>query len=241
MKATQSASSVFQIERPVEFVAAISMSSPAPKQNNSAGGVSPVSFHSHGADTNASKTQDLERQSRAITDELEKINARRRELELQRHLLEQSPRSRSQSVHGRVETHHDPLGATHIQPIPSERRRTQTMHYTQTPQHTMKETMKQSWEQDSTLVGGCFQYRLTKAGTFGRATRFAKPVGMKGYYYLSADMQAMQSAPVRLSNKRHQVATRGQRGSNINPNWNSVAGGTAPGPGAYTPRFSGVL
>ena len=137
------------------------------------------------------------------------------------------------------DTPHDPPGATHEEPIKDER--TRRMHMSHTVELEMKEAMKKSWEQDTCLVTGFFlEKQGTKAATFGRAPRFQNPVGMKGCYYLSNDVQKMQSTGHRFDKKRYCVATRGKFGANVNVHWNDSRGGGAPGPGTYTPRYLAV-
>lgn len=192
----------------------------------------------------AESPSELRRQMREIEARRAHMNAQQRELGARRagSAAPQSDatnsqggrrsQSRCESLYG---TMHDPPGATHTEPIVVESKRRE--HLARTPYYEMKEAMRQAWHRDSALVSGFFTTReVGKGGTFGRAERFAKPVGMKEQYYLSNDIQAMQSRAVRLDRRRYSVATRGNIGTNVNSHWNDSKGGCAPGPGAYTPR-----
>jgi hypothetical protein len=179
--------------------------------------------------------------------EMQRIEATRQANEEQRHRLTRRPdsaptsarRSRSSMSANQTMVTHDPPGATHVQPIEPETARRSKLQ--KTSYLEMKEAMKDSWSRDSTLVSGYFMTRPTgRGGTFGSSQRFSKPVGMKEQYYLANDVQRMQSREVRQDRRRYQVATRGATGTNVNSRWNDSKGGTAPGPGAYTPRFSAV-
>lgn len=107
----------------------------------------------------------------------------------------------------------------------------------------MKEAMRKSWEEDSTLVGGYFLLKDNhKVGTFGRAPKFTPPTGMTGMYYLSRDAERMKSKVVKQEamGKALSVSMRGRENANVNSRWNDPRGGCAPGPGTYTPRYAGL-
>jgi hypothetical protein len=178
--------------------------------------------------------------------EMRRIQERRAAMDEQGRRLVRRPESTPPTSARRSRSHvsasqslvrHDPPGATHEQPIESEETRRRKLQRTSFVE--MKNAMKDSWARDSTLVSGYFMTRSTgTGGSWGRAVRFSKPVGMKEQYYLANDVQRMQSREVRLDRRRFQVATRGTVGTNVNSRWNDSTGGTAPGPGAYTPRFA---
>lgn len=103
----------------------------------------------------------------------------------------------------------------------------------------MKQAMRRSWEHDSTLVGGFFlQKDNPKVGTFGRSSKFQPIVGRPGQYFLAQDVQKMQSNVIKGDTRHLSVSTRGRVGTNVNSHWNDSKGGTAPGPGSYTPRYA---
>jgi hypothetical protein len=183
---------------------------------------------------------DLERQMREIALRRQQMDVERLQMQGRRNLVT-PPNSarRSASRSSMILPVHDPPGATHVEDISMEARRREMMPKTAALE--MKEAMKKSWTRDSTLVSGFFLKPETgRGGTFGRAQRFNKPVGMKEQYYLSNDVQRMQSRDVRLDRRKYVVATRGHIGTNVNSHWNDSKGGGAPGPGAYTPRFGQV-
>mmetsp|Transcript_815 Transcript_815/g.2813 ORF Transcript_815/g.2813 Transcript_815/m.2813 type:complete len:212 (-) Transcript_815:201-836(-) len=194
-------------------------------------------------DRNASRASRDDAEVEQLKREMQRIEMTRNANAAQQRMIrrpESTPpnsarRSRS-NVSGNL-TVHDPPGATHVQPIEPEETRRQKLP--KTSYLEMKDAMKASWYRDSTLVSGFFLTRPAgRGGTFGRSERFSKPVGMKEQYYLSNDIQRMQSREVRLDRRRYQVATRGATGTNVNSHWNDSKGGTAPGPGAYTPRYA---
>jgi hypothetical protein len=126
---------------------------------------------------------------------------------------------------------HDPLILTEKQRIELLAKR----------QLDLKEQMRQSWEHDSTLVGGFFFLKSNPhVSTFGRAARFQPVVGQKGQYWLSRDMECLQSKDMKYNRPHLTASSRGREGTNVNSHWNDSKGGVAPGPGAYTPRFSQV-
>jgi hypothetical protein len=136
--------------------------------------------------------------------------------------------------------YHDPLGANDSVPIPPEKVRLSARKrdiYVE-----MKEAMRKSWERDSTLVSGYFVGTLKdrERGTFPRQQRFQRPVGTTGMYYLSSDVETMQSGRVKGKREVLSVSVRGREGANVNSHWNDSLGGGAPGPGAYTPRYLGL-
>jgi hypothetical protein len=120
--------------------------------------------------------------------------------------------------------------------IPSERERRE--HTVRDVYHEMKEAMRKSWESDSTLVGGFFaQTDNPRNKTFGRERRFTPIPGTKGPYYLATDVEEMQRSAKTLKSRHLTASSRGRPGCNVQSNWNDSKGGSAPGPGAYTPRY----
>lgn len=128
-----------------------------------------------------------------------------------------------------------PPGGTRRHPIPGElprrKRCERSAHY------QMKEAIREALEHDSCVVGGGFMPNphTSKQGTFGRAARFAVPIG-KVNYYLSYDVQQLQGPNCKGDRRVLTASCRGRAGTNVNSHWNDAKGGVAPGPGAYTPR-----
>eukprot|EP00758_Cryptobia_borreli_P005845 Tbor_TRINITY_DN5002_c1_g5::TRINITY_DN5002_c1_g5_i1::g.14157::m.14157 len=124
--------------------------------------------------------------------------------------------------------------------IPSERERRKVLSQAQNPYREMKERIKMSWESDSTLVGGYFGLKDNPhTGSFSRARRFSTLPGQT-CYYLSTDIEKMQRQAVKGDRPHYSVTNRGKSGCNVNSHWNNSKGGSAPGPGAYTPRYQKI-
>lgn len=122
--------------------------------------------------------------------------------------------------------------------IPSERERRERLSTTRSAYRDMKEAMRASWQSDTALVGGYFLSQDNpRVGTFGRARRFASLQGQRDQYHLGTDMQLMQEGARSRSRPHFSVSNRGKSGCNVNSHWNDPKGGSAPGPGAYTPRY----
>jgi hypothetical protein len=110
-----------------------------------------------------------------------------------------------------------------------------------TAHQQMKEGLRRLQEEDTTLVGGFFNMPTvtSRAGTFGRAPRFSSAMAGEAAH-LTYDVQRMQGTALRNQNDVLTASARGVRGANVTSRWNDPNGGAAPGPGAYTPRFSQV-
>ncbi len=130
-----------------------------------------------------------------------------------------------------------PPGGTSRKPIlPEPKRRRLCIN---NPHFQMKEAIRDALQHDSTIVSGSFMPNphTSRAGTFTRAVRFAKPVGVTQQYYLSYETQQLAGPNCRNDRRVLTASMRGRVGTNVNSHWNDVTGGVAPGPGAYTPRF----
>lgn len=195
--------------------------------------------HTASAPRHHAKQDDLQ----AIQTEIEMLEHRRKQLEQKRRELEEQSRRASMtstSEHSanrpRSASRLSVMSLDHGSYIPSERERVARL-----PKDTyfeMKEAMKAAWEHDSTLVGGFFNPKDNPRNcTFGRSRRFTPIVGMTGQYYLSTDVIEMQEQAKSRQRKHYSVANRGKVGCNVNSHWNDPKGGSAPGPGAYTPRY----
>lgn len=122
--------------------------------------------------------------------------------------------------------------------IPSEKERRE--HLAHNIYLEMKESIRRSWQTDSTLVGGFFQTSDNpKNCTFGRERRFRPLQGQKGPYHLATDVLEMQRVAHEAKNGGRYLtaSSRGRPGCNVQSSWNDPKGGCAPGPGAYTPRY----
>lgn len=190
--------------------------------------------------TPKAQTQDAE--LAAVQQELEELNLRRRELEeKRRHIADQSQQRSRQSSQQRPSSASRLAVMTldHGSYIASEKERRELTEKNSLAE--MKTAMRQSWENDSALVGGFFCSKDNpKNSTFGRSRRFTPVVGMKGQYHLSTDVMSMQEQAKNRQRKHYSVANRGKVGCNVNGHWNDSKGGAAPGPGAYTPRYQKV-
>jgi hypothetical protein len=207
---------------------------------------SPISQHNNSSNQQQELQRSLQQEAIELQLEMERIKERRRQLDEQRRrlqndsnrLLSPSPyvqhppfehSKRSASVKS-VPKHFDPFTV-----IPSEKDRREAR--TKTEELIMKEEIRAALDQDSTLVGGFFRpVDIHKCATFGRAPRFRQIVGMKGQYYLDNDVARMQKL-AKHNAEHYSVRNRGNVGCNVTTQWNSTHGGTAPGPGAYTPRY----
>lgn len=104
----------------------------------------------------------------------------------------------------------------------------------------MKESMRRSWEHDSSLVMGSFLLEDNpRASTFGRERRFIPIMDQKGPYYLGTDLELMQKHKNQLITSVT-ASRRGERGMNISSHWNDLKCVGSPGPGAYTPHYNKV-
>lgn len=216
------------------------------RQGTESGTPEPRGFRGIGATDPQSMQKALQAEAIELQREMERIRERRRLLDEQRKLLENrssrmltpAPGGSGRSTSMRSTSSH----ARHFDlftPIPSERERCKTQ--VPTEQLEMKEAMKESWQRDSTLVGGYFLLKdNSKIPTISREQRFRPIIGMKGQYYLANDIFKMQATAKAKRREVFDVSVRGKKDCNVVNNWNDSRGGCAPGPGAYTPRFQKV-
>ncbi|KAG8349091.1 hypothetical protein ERJ75_000712000 [Trypanosoma vivax] len=183
---------------------------------------------------------ELEEQRRQILRNLDSTssqNASRRSGVRNGEELKNSPnRSHMQSSRGLSRNGANVSVMNHSFRIPSEMERQKEMK--RNVYCNMKESIRKSWEQDSSLVMGTFLLEDNpRSCTFGRERRFIPLNNSKGQYFLSTDVELMIK---NKNNIRSQVSTSDRGGRLMNPtnHWNDMVCSGSPGPGAYTPLFS---
>eukprot|EP00759_Apiculatamorpha_spiralis_P043894 PhF_6_TR41051/c0_g1_i1/m.62181 len=126
----------------------------------------------------------------------------------------------------------------------------QQQHLQHQPTPKSKEEILSSFAHDSSLQTGYFLDTTRVRGiSFSKAKRFSAANGTAvPDLHLTAAMEELQKEAKRQQQKgtggygatSGSVSSRGRYGETVTSHWNDVRGGTAPGPGSYTPRFQAL-